>query len=303
MGEYTDVHRVVLQGLMSKGILSSSEFRTLVRNTVGRFSPEKAEEMKDSKILNNTIHKLVGDITEKLLELSLKIKKGVSEEHFNKKETFYVLTNINDTRSGLIAQRCNFFLEAKEVEYFKALIASIMQNHPGRQIDVTSAVNLGSDVSMSIRQAENVVKKLIDLDWLSYANNKRHLRFSVRFICEMTAYLKAVHPDDYFECKQCCNPVIRYIECKRSECDKKFHLYCLGIMYGKKGRNMPEKMLCPACKKYEINLIRQTTEVFSDDSDSSDDNDDVVVSQASGNKRKHSSQGRPILSDESSDDD
>jgi len=229
---YGDPHRMFVQSMMSRSIISATEFTALFELIFKKCN----------------IHMRLGNIGErqkkfiltcnKMLEekCNMKILKVLDEES-PKKISFLVLTNradrSKDTNKLTIKDQFNF--APHELEYLKLVLNEIMEN-PMRQVKSTKALNIAKNLDKSTKkiqahEAEAILQKFKNHNWLRETSSGTIL-LSTRFIYEMEPFLKETYPEYVGKCILCRKIAIRFIECPNENCDSQFHAYCAkGIEY------------------------------------------------------------------------
>ena len=264
--QYSDEHRIFLQGIMSKGILNAEEVHSLLRMACGRCKvetpvdrPGKLEKLKKFII---TINKELGD-------LGLEIRKALDEDSYTR-EAYFVLCNNYDRSDELSQLTCKAMVDfsRNEMEYFKLLLDSLLRSE-NKEISPTEALNCANYVQtftpsrkFTQKDGEMAIKKFIDSKWLKYDSPQQQsqIRLSAKFLAEMTPYLRDIR-NKYIEqnkgledgpleigkgighCQLCSHIVVRSIDCP--SCGVNYHLYCIFSIASETRRELGR---CIACK-------------------------------------------------------
>ena len=236
MKQYGDAHRMFVQAMMSKGIVTGADisnlFKLCCKKGKIRISDDPASDKKDFLICINS----------KLSKVNMRLK-NISDEVDRDKKSFLALVNLSDRsmdQSQLTVKAMVTFAPF-EIEFLKILVEGIMAN-PAKQIGQTNALNISRQVKtkkMDVVGAEQVLQKLLKHKWI--ISNHDKLRFHPRFIAEMEPWLTQVYADQVNTCDACKKLVIKGLKCPNQECDAIYHLHCI---FDRKVRN---RGLCPRC--------------------------------------------------------
>jgi len=223
---YGDPHRMFVQSMMSRSIISATEFTALFELIFKKCNIQmrlgNIGERQKKFIL--TCNKMLEE------KCNMKILKVLDEES-PKKISFLVLINradrSKDTNKLTIKDQLNF--APHELEYFKLVLNEIMEN-PMRQVKSTKALNIAKNLDKSTKkiqahEAEAILQKFKNHNWLRETSSGTIL-LSTRFIYEMEPFLKETYPDSVGKCTLCRKIAIRSIECSNENCDSQFHAYC-----------------------------------------------------------------------------
>ena len=249
MADYGNTHKIFLQGIMCRGILSSTEMNNLYDLSLKRCNIEPLPK-KDPRRINN-LARFIHSINDKLDVLNLKLVKTFDEES-PKKLSYLVLANKKDSSDepSKLTMKSMVTFSQVELSYLKILIKNIMECD-AKEITQTCALNRISDLPSSMKklsqqEAERVLEKFKEHRWLRYADHpdKPNIRLGTRLIVEMTQYLKEVFSDIVYDCRLCNNLVIQSVQCQN--CQTNYHLYCVNAEIQK---NAEKLMPCKECNE------------------------------------------------------
>lgn len=223
---YGDPHRMFVQSMMSRSIISATEFTALFELIFKKCNIQMrlGNIGQRQKMFILTCNKMLEE------KCNMKILKVLDEES-PKKISFLVLTNradrSKDTNKLTIKDQHNF--APHELEYLKLVLDEIMEN-PMRQVKSTKALNIAKNLDKSTKkiqahEAEAILQKFKNHNWLRETSSGTIL-LSTRFIYEMEPFLKETYPDYVGKCTLCRKIAIRSIECSNENCHSQFHAYC-----------------------------------------------------------------------------
>jgi len=221
-GKYDDEHRLFVQGLMAKGILSTKEVYSLLELALESCKIDFPEEIKDrQKTLLNFIH----EINETLSDLDLTVRKVVDEDDG---ANYFILMNLSQ-RGGQpsLAGLQNMFTGI-ELEYLRVLTTAILESDEGA-ISSMPALQLVLDVSgnesrkYSMVHAEDLINRCADNRWLKIIDNNM-VALGVRFIGEMDSWIAQTLGEDTLKCEACRKIIVRGVDC--SSCEAIYHRHC-----------------------------------------------------------------------------
>ena len=208
---YGDPHRIFVQSMLSRGIITYNEFTNLFEAIF-----RKCNVPLRSKLGTEKQKMFIKTVNEKLeKKCNLKLFVGLDEES-PKKNSFLVLVNridrSKDSNKLTIVDQVVF--EPHEMEYLKLILNEIMED-PLRQIKSIRALNIAKNriqttegSVIETQEAEVILKKFKDRKWLT-ENYKGIILLSTRFIMEMGPYIKDTYSDRVGECGLCKKIVIR----------------------------------------------------------------------------------------------
>ena len=119
-----------------------------------------------------------------------------------------------------------------ELEYLKIVVKYIMESE-AKEISQTHALHkIGEVASRKLTQteAEKILQKFKDHEWLRFSPDKPNIRLSTRFIAEMEPFIKKNYKGLFYECKEvkCGKMVIQRVKCEN--CEASYHIYCVSRM-------------------------------------------------------------------------
>ena len=102
-----------------------------------------------------------------------------------------------------------------------------------KEISQTNALHkIGEVTSKKLTQteAEKILQKFKDHEWLRFSPDKPNIRLSTRFIAEMEPFIKKNYKGLFYECKEikCGKLVIQRVKCEN--CEASYHIYCVSRM-------------------------------------------------------------------------
>ena len=136
-----------------------------------------------------------------------------------------------------------------ELDYLKILVKHIMASET-KEITQTFALNRIGDLNpkkLTQQEAEKVLHKYNDHQWLRFSDDKPNIRLSTRFVTEMEPYLRDVYKDIIVDCAFCHKLVIQSIKCEN--CDTYYHLYCVMACADRASDN---NVKCKECKTHDL---------------------------------------------------
>ncbi|XP_054717694.1 non-structural maintenance of chromosomes element 1 homolog [Uloborus diversus] len=221
MGDFLeDQHRMFIQAFMWKKICSAEEVRSIHR---------KCHEQNHVPV--SDLKAFVEKINNALYLINMTITKGTDEVTG---EDYYVLTNATDNSISRLSGE----YKQNELELFKKIITCIVESEDGKVPSIT-VLNLADEVSISKKDAEEIVTKFSKDGWLLTDGGSIFL--STRAIAELQIFLKAHFRDIITVCFVCKNVVFQGDAC--GQCDKKIHHHCKRNFFSQRARE-----ICPTCQ-------------------------------------------------------
>lgn len=232
-------------------------------------------------------------INKRIEDLNLKIVKAFDEESA-RKVSYLVLVNKSDRsmEASKLTMKAMVTFAPHEVEYLKILIAHIMESDM-REITQTYALNRITEIKtrkVTQQEAEKLLKKFCDKQWLRFSSDSPKVRLSTRCIFELEPYLRDVYKDQISNCGACNKLVVRSIDCPNEDCDSAYHMYCVQSMADSAHSE-------PKCKKCKHVLPRRRAasnfpnrrarNPEDDDDDDDDDEEEDDRRPKAGTKRKN----------------
>lgn len=250
MKNYGKPHRMFVQAMLTRGIISSRDLKELFELICKRCDIElPADTAKLTKAFYFAINMKIYE------KCNLKLVKVFDEANIAK-NSFLLLVNKTDRSKDdnklTIKDQTTF--PPHEMEYLKLIVDNIMEN-PLREVTSTRALSISKDVNKNnkkipAQEAEVILQKFKDHNWLAECQDSGAILLSTRFIYEMEPYLKEIYPDNVGTCAKCKKMVIRGIYCSNEDCESQYHIYC--------AHEKKEKIKCVKCK---LELTDRTQEI------------------------------------------
>ena len=226
---YSDEHRIFLQGLMCRGVLDFNEVYDLTRRTLKACNIDIPEKRKECiSVALGMVQIINGEVA----KLGLKIIKGSDEETG---KPYFMLIN---TSSRMVGQSRDLGTSvqsqwtALELEYLRLVATEILQSEDkvisNRQaLQLTDQVGKNGGKRMTMEGAEVTITKLMAARWLKLVEGNSKLALDVRFVGEMESWMvEIIGADKMAYCKVCHKLVVRGVYC--DNCDTvAWHTYCL----------------------------------------------------------------------------
>ncbi|KAI6117685.1 Nse1 non-SMC component of SMC5-6 complex-domain-containing protein [Pisolithus croceorrhizus] len=233
----SDVQRLFLQAVFSRGILSYSHALVLWKKCVD--AVQAANPVLDVRASDRREDwdAFVNKINDALNPLDLEFRHALDEE--TGKEMYAVV----NTRGDEIAQMATDY-SPLEITYFRAVVEQIMLA-PNECYSLSSLAALREvnalKTSMTKSQAESVLGSLVARGWLLKSKRGRY-SLSTRALLELSPYLKSNYPDECLECTICMEIVTRGVACNTPACQTRMHQYCFRKLPARQARS------CPTCQ-------------------------------------------------------
>jgi len=226
MKNYGKPHRMFVQAMLTRGIISSTDLKALFELICKRCDIVLPAETKDvTKAFYFEINKKINE------KCNLKLVK-VFDEANKGKNSFLLLVNKTDRSKDdnklTIKDQATF--APHEMEYLKLIVDNVMEN-PLREVTSTRALSISKDVNKNnkkipAQEAEVILQKFKDHKWLADCKDSGAILLSTRFISEMEPYLREIYTDLVGNCTKCGKIVVRGIDCSNEECECQYHIYC-----------------------------------------------------------------------------
>ena len=226
---YSDEHRIFLQGMMCRGVLDYNEVWDLTRRTLKACNieiPEKKKECIDMAL------DIIQVINAEVSKLGLKIIKGIDED--TGKACFMLINNSSRMigASRDLGTNVQSQWSPLELEYLRLVATEILLSDEkvisNRQaLQLTDQVGKNGGKRMTMEAAENAINKLMTARWLKVVEGNSKLALDVRFVGEMESWMvEIIGADKMAYCKSCHKLVVRGVYC--DNCDTvAWHLFCL----------------------------------------------------------------------------
>ncbi|XP_072014514.1 non-structural maintenance of chromosomes element 1 homolog [Amphiura filiformis] len=255
MANMTDVHRLIVQTFMSRGILTEKELGDVTKHACDYF---KEKETSGERFIR--------DINPNIQSVSMEIRTGKEEVSG---ANVYVLVRTTESELG----RLSTDYTPNELELFKKMMGLIIESEGAASS--TDILNLTNNLQkrMSKAEAETVLKSLVRNKWLTEVQGEVSL--SNRSIIEMEHYMQSVYQDEVKSCNICKKIVLRGCSCYQRDCGIRIHFYCARRFF----QNQTH-VTCPNCKK------PWTDEFASTDEDEDDQPTQSRQTASTSRKRK-----------------
>ncbi|XP_065889921.1 non-structural maintenance of chromosomes element 1 homolog [Dysidea avara] len=219
--QWSDIHRMFLQVMMSRRVLSVQE----LRKVYGKLEP-------DESVRNLTT--FLATVNENLEPLSMSIVEGKEEDTGR---SYYALAN---TSPDAAAKLASDFTPA-ELEFFRKVVEMLVNSDTGSTESI-SLMNISIERKLSKTDVQTLLKRLTKEKWLTFIEDTGHYAPGVRFILELRPFLRETFgDDDVFKCPVCSSLVIRGEVC--TGCSARIHLYCAEKLF-----NERTTATCPNCR-------------------------------------------------------
>jgi len=254
--EYADMHRVFLQGMMSRGVLDFKEVNELLLASVD-YNDLYLPSGKDEK--RELLQSIISAINDKINDLNLAIRKGVDEDNGS---NFFILVNLS--KRSLELGRSQIEYNSEELSYIELLTQEILKTEE-KFISSKKALNLCRDAEfengkeITMNQADDCIHKLLEGKWLKDVYGGK-LALGVRFLVEMDAYIREYLDDECANCPICSKVVSR--GCRCDNCDVIFHRHCAQKMLKAKGGD--GEFRCTQCKAVVVPEIQVDTRLIAE---------------------------------------
>lgn len=243
---YGTPHRMFVQAMLTRGIISSSELSKLFELICKRCDIESPNNKKYQQDFYQTINNKLSE------KANLKLIK-VMDEAVRAKTSFLLLVNKTDRSKddNKLTIKDQAIFQSHEMEYLKLIVDHIMKD-PAHEVAATRALSISNWVSKNTKkiqtqEAEVILQKFKDHKWLTETKDSGAIILSTRFIYEMEPYLREVYPDDVGKCAKCGKVVIRGVNCPNEDCDCRYHMYCAVIL--KKTKDEDGKIITETIKE------------------------------------------------------
>ncbi|XP_026272043.1 uncharacterized protein LOC113202157 [Frankliniella occidentalis] len=225
---YNDLHRMYLQALMSRAIISRTSAIRLLKEVsllLGYRTPIKDDDVTET----------IAEINRKISEFGQEIKEIRAEKDG---QQFVVLVNVVDNSS--IFEKLNHTYTLKEREMFRLLLEAVVMAGTYGSVSTMDALHLNVP-NMKAGDIQDTIDKLISDQWF-IETDSGILVPAPRLIAEFDTYLKHNFHDHVTVCL--CNNVVFYgVQCP--QCDAISHTHCF-LTFNK--RQQPHERKCPSCK-------------------------------------------------------
>ncbi|KAF8163230.1 Nse1 non-SMC component of SMC5-6 complex-domain-containing protein [Crassisporium funariophilum] len=233
----SDVDRLFLQAVFSRGLLSTTLAQTLWEKSVNAVKATDTTLNIPHSKSKEAWHEYVAKINRSLDKLEFEFRPLHDETSGRE---MYALVN---RKGDEIAQMATEYTPA-EITFFKAIVEQIMLA-PREAFSVSSLAALrelnAAKLSMTKSQAEVVLASFVSKGWLMKSKRGRY-SLSTRSLLELLPYLKSTFPDEIIECTICMEIMTRGIACYTPNCETRMHNHCF-TTYRRRNTS------CPSCDK------------------------------------------------------
>jgi Nse1 non-SMC component of SMC5-6 complex len=224
-----DTHRLILQGMEARGVLSHREIGSLCKAASNRFSL--------SSIIN--VVDFTRQANEKLRPLYMRVDNGRSDG--NARE-YWALVNLRADEPSKSATG----LQPKDLQYFKSAVEALAAAKGG-QLTLSALLSLRGD--KTLKQADALIGRWTRERWLeAVADDADVYCVGIRSLLELQHLLAEVPALEGAECPICGRPAVRALECGSDECSCRLHHYCHESM-NKRMQGSRVAFACPKCRK------------------------------------------------------
>lgn len=216
-----DPHRLLVQSFLSKKFMTEDQLK------------EKVELLNRTYVWESDVEKTVRVINKHLELLSLKIRKGRSEDSGR---IYYGLVNLREDEAAKIGAE----YAPEEMQFFKDCLEAILECEEG---EASSLVLLGMSSSSQgagrkkVTEKDSLLERFTRDGWLSSSLGKYYP--GPRTVLELYPHLSEMQGGEVVKCTLCREMVVRRERCE--SCDTYFHLYCME-------RLKSTSNTCPKCK-------------------------------------------------------
>ncbi|KAJ4488115.1 Nse1 non-SMC component of SMC5-6 complex-domain-containing protein [Lentinula aciculospora] len=257
MAQASDVQRLFLQAILSRGVLSESLAQVLWKKCVEAvkgvislpLNPAhfhqllRVQTAADENIevpYSNTEEawdEFIQGVNTSLNDLDFEFKS--IQDEFDGKRLF-AMVNRKDDELAQVATDYN----AIEIMYFKAIVEQIMlarnESFSVSSLAALREVSAGKEkINLTKAQADILLDSFVANGWLLRSKRGRY-SLSSRSLLELLPYIKSTYPEETIECTICHEIITKGIACERDNCKTRMHYHCF-TTYRKR------KSTCPAC--------------------------------------------------------
>ncbi|KDR81537.1 hypothetical protein GALMADRAFT_60342 [Galerina marginata CBS 339.88] len=213
----SDVDRLFLQAVLSRGIMSSNLAKILWEKSVKAVNAsDNTLNIRHSKD-DGSWQEFVGKINKSLDKLDLEFR--TLHDELSGREMYALVNRKGDE----IAQMATDYTPV-EITFFKAILEQIMLA-PNESYSVSSLAALrelnAAKLNMTKSQAEVVLASFVSKGWLLKSKLGRY-SLSTRSLLELLPYLKSTYPDEIIECTVC----MEGVACHTPNCKTRLHFHC-----------------------------------------------------------------------------
>ncbi|KAJ7109307.1 Nse1 non-SMC component of SMC5-6 complex-domain-containing protein [Mycena epipterygia] len=235
----SDVQRLFLQAVLSRGVLSGKLAQTLwAKSKDAVMAADNTLDIPHSGDREEW-DAFVVKVNDSLNPLDLEFR------HLQEETTGREMYAIVNRKDDEIAQMATDYTPG-EIAFFKAMVEQIMLA-PRESFSISSLAAL-REVSalkpksnMSKTQTEVVLASFVAKGWLLKSKSGRY-SLSTRALLELQPYLKSTYPDEVLECVICFEIMTKGVACPHPNCQVRMHYHCFT-------KWMARHHECTTCKK------------------------------------------------------
>ncbi|KAI8356687.1 Nse1 non-SMC component of SMC5-6 complex-domain-containing protein [Blakeslea trispora] len=226
--EYNDNHRLFVQAMLSKQIITESEAKRLYQ-----------EILRITKIDPTANYpEFVATINKELEELDYSLHLSHDE-----RDGEPYLTCINVKQDPMTELATPF--TPKELAYIRELLNEIVHaEDEAFVIRMMEAVRLGQKVqaaSLTQKETQDLLDQLVADRWIGLEDDVYYI--DTRGLAELQGYLREQYGEVIKECKVCLDIVTRGQVCQNADCPIRMHHFCAETQF--RNANPP---MCPECQ-------------------------------------------------------
>ncbi|OXA51310.1 non-structural maintenance of chromosomes element 1 homolog [Folsomia candida] len=251
---YGDMHKIVLQGIMSAGFLDARGVKNLFKGACNALNLD--EEQRTSM---QAVQKVVREINEKIKPYDMAIRSASCELTGKK---FYVFLI---TVEKPIMKMQTLFSKG-ELELFQKIMTAVLRKYDHFAVPVMDCNNMAREIdarNFSIEMAEAFVQKMIALQYFAkyYLDPKGpeyEITIGIRTIREFEPILREVYDDVMTNCHLCKMIMLHGHQCPK--CSLFVHKACLE-------KYIKTCKTCPGCKTgwTEKNMVKRVRQAQGDE--------------------------------------
>ncbi|XP_064486261.1 non-structural maintenance of chromosomes element 1 homolog [Ornithodoros turicata] len=227
---YGDEHRLFLQIMLNRKILSLSELKTIIT-----FCHETYKAPFDLDRDADAVKKFIHDMNTEMTPFHMRVKHGVSEDDG---EHYYALVNLKDDDLSKAASKK---YTENEIKFLKKLVEKVVDSRNGT-VSSIEAINLTHGIErFSASDAESLIERFIHDKCLT--EDQGLISLSTLSIMEMEPYLQNHFGSSLSRCHACKRICIKGQTCQAEDCEVKMHFHCAQKLF----HGDTTEHGCPAC--------------------------------------------------------
>ncbi|KAI8065978.1 Nse1 non-SMC component of SMC5-6 complex-domain-containing protein [Thamnidium elegans] len=226
--QYNDSHRLFVQGMLTKRIITEPEAKQLYDQV-----------LEATSLPNNVEYEMfISEINKELVELDYALRICHDE-----REGEPYLTFVNAKQDPMTEDATTF--KPAEISYCRELFDAIINaDNEDFAISATQALNLGSKITpvkLTQRESQELLNKLVQDKWIAF-ERKGVYYIDTRALAELQHYFREEYGEAVKECTICLDIITMGESCSVRQCPVRIHKYCADKQF----RNTPQP-LCPQC--------------------------------------------------------